>query len=97
MQGNYRLNSLEYTQENQSQEGLSSSRETIPFYHLKIELAKLVCHLIPASCPFARDILFFGHSLHIPPLCKLNPLYNYFMNWRWQALTFLADLNVGNI
>ena len=97
MQGIYSLNSPEYTQENQIQEGLLFPRENMALCRLKIEIAKLVCHLIPASCPFARDILLFGHTLHIPPLCKLNPLYNYLMNLRWQALTFLADVGVENI
>ena len=62
---------------------------------IKIEnrnLALLVCKLIPTSCPFARDIRFFGYTLHIPPLCKINPLYDDLMALRWQALTFLADV-----
>jgi hypothetical protein len=40
-------------------------------------LASQVCELIPAQCPFERDLTIFGHRLiHIPPLCKLNPLYH---------------------
>ena len=97
MQGISSWNNSPYTQEKPNREGLLFPRETIALCHLKIQIAKLACHLIPASCPFARDVCFFGHTLHIPPLCKLNPLYNSLMNWRWQALTFLAELSVENI
>lgn len=95
MQANDSLNSPEYTRE--SQERLPFPRENISFCCLKIEIAKLLCLLIPSSCPFARDILIFGHVLHIPPLCKLNPLYNYLMNLRWQALVFLSDIGVETV
>ena len=38
--------------------------------------AHRICQLIPAQCPFERDIKVFGRVLfHIPPLCKLNPFY----------------------
>jgi len=64
--------------------------DSIEIRHQKI--ARLLCQLIPASCPFARDIQFFGHQLwHIPPLCKLNPLYEQLMGLRFRALTFLAQ------
>jgi hypothetical protein len=37
--------------------------------------ANTVCELIPAQCPFERDITMFGHRIiRIPPLCKLNPV-----------------------
>jgi hypothetical protein len=40
------------------------------------ELAHLLCKLIPAYCPFERDIKLFERTMfHIPPMCKLNPLY----------------------
>ena len=55
-------------------------------------LAKSLCQLIPASCPFARTIGVFGHTvLRIPPLCKLNPFYEQLMALRFRALLFLAD------
>ncbi|MBE9215095.1 hypothetical protein IQ247_20915 [Plectonema cf. radiosum LEGE 06105] len=39
-------------------------------------LARFLCRVIPASCPFASDIKLFGDLIvQIPPLCKLNPLY----------------------
>lgn len=56
------------------------------------QVAHRICQLIPAQCPFARDIVVFGHTLlHIPPLCKLNPAYNEFVALRFQALAYLAD------
>ncbi|MFN9859689.1 MAG: Mo-dependent nitrogenase C-terminal domain-containing protein, partial [Pseudanabaena sp.] len=42
----------------------------------KSQTAHLIAKLIPAQCPFERTVKIFGHTLiHIPPLCKLNPLY----------------------
>lgn len=56
------------------------------------KLAHRLCRLIPAQCPFERDISLFGHTLfHIPPLCKLNPLYNELVGLRFRALCYLAD------
>jgi Mo-dependent nitrogenase C-terminus len=56
------------------------------------QLARWLCQLIPAQCPFARKILLFGQTLcQIPPLCKLNPLYNHLMALRFRALVFLAN------
>lgn len=54
--------------------------------------AQLICRLIPAQCPFAKDIKVFGKTiLHIPPLCKINPLYDQLMSLRFRALSYLAD------
>lgn len=54
--------------------------------------AKELCKLIPAQCPFERDIQLFGRTLfHIPPLCKLNPFYEQLVFLRFRALCFLAD------
>ncbi|PSB42231.1 nitrogenase [Cyanosarcina cf. burmensis CCALA 770] len=56
------------------------------------KLAKFLCKLIPASCPFERDIKFFDRILfHIPALCKLNPFYEQLMNIRFRSLSYLAD------
>ncbi|WP_341528466.1 Mo-dependent nitrogenase C-terminal domain-containing protein [Nostoc sp. UHCC 0302] len=53
--------------------------------------AELLCQLIPGTCPFARNIKFFNHVIaHIPPLCKLNPLYEELMGLRFRALCYLA-------
>lgn len=56
------------------------------------QLARRICHLVPAQCPFARVIQFRQQVLlRIPPLCKLNPLYEELMNLRFRALCYLAD------
>jgi hypothetical protein len=56
------------------------------------QLAQLLCHLIPAQCPFARQIQFQGKLLfEIPPMCKLNPLYEELMYLRFRAMCYLAD------
>nr|WP_324603601.1 Mo-dependent nitrogenase C-terminal domain-containing protein [Kamptonema formosum] len=55
--------------------------------------AHTACKLIPSQCPFARDIQLFGRTLfHIPPMCKINPLYDQLMSLRFRALTYLADV-----
>jgi tellurite resistance protein len=55
-------------------------------------LAKFVCKIIPPQCPFERDINLFGRKIaHIPPLCKLNPLYEQFTMLRFRSLSYLAD------
>ncbi len=56
------------------------------------KLAKFIAKLIPAQCPFERDIIVFGHKIgHIPPMCKLNPLYDEFVALRFRALCYLVD------
>lgn len=55
-------------------------------------LAHRICQLIPNQCPFERDVVLMGHRLfHIPPLCKLNPLYQELVSLRFRALCYLAD------
>lgn len=54
--------------------------------------AHQLCRLIPSQCPFERDVKVLGHTLfHIPPLCKLNPLYDELIALRFRALCYLAD------
>jgi hypothetical protein len=56
------------------------------------KLAHRLCKLIPAQCPFERDIKLYGRTLfHIPPMCKLNPLYDEVVALRFRALCYLAD------
>jgi len=56
------------------------------------KIARLMCKMIPAQCPFERDITLFGRKVvHIPPLCKLNPLYDQLVGLRFRALSYLAD------
>ncbi|MEL6247772.1 MAG: DUF533 domain-containing protein [Cyanobacteria bacterium J06627_15] len=55
-------------------------------------LARFVCKLVPPQCPFERDVTLFGKKLvHIPPMCKLNPLYDQLVGLRFRALSYLAD------
>jgi hypothetical protein len=56
------------------------------------KIARIIAKLIPAQCPFERDILVFGRKVgHIPPMCKLNPLYDQFVFLRFRALCYLVD------
>ncbi|AFY47479.1 Mo-dependent nitrogenase [Nostoc sp. PCC 7524] len=56
------------------------------------QFAHRLCQLIPTQCPFERDIKVFGKTLfHIPPLCKLNPLYEEIVCLRFRAMCYLAD------
>jgi tellurite resistance protein len=55
-------------------------------------LARFICKLVPPQCPFERDVKLFGHKIvHIPPLCKLNPLYEQLVGLRFRSLSYLAD------
>jgi Mo-dependent nitrogenase C-terminus len=55
-------------------------------------LAHNLCKLIPSQCPFERDLNLFGRTLiHIPPMCKLNPLYEEVVMLRFKAMCYLAD------
>jgi Mo-dependent nitrogenase C-terminus len=56
------------------------------------QLAHLICKLIPAQCPFERDIILFSKIVaHIPPMCKLNPLYDQLVGLRFRSLCYLVD------
>ncbi|MEO3705283.1 Mo-dependent nitrogenase C-terminal domain-containing protein [Trichormus azollae] len=56
------------------------------------QFAHRLCQLIPPQCPFERDLKLFGKTLfHIPPMCKLNPLYEELVGLRLRALCYLAD------
>lgn len=55
-------------------------------------LARFISKMIPAQCPFERTIELFGCKIaHIPPLCKLNPLYDQFVGLRFRALCYLVE------
>jgi hypothetical protein len=73
------------------------------------KMAQLLCKVIPASCPFEREIKLFDHTLfhiphgslreesispQLPPLCKLNPLYDQMVDLRFKALSYLAAANL---
>ncbi|MEO0757298.1 MAG: Mo-dependent nitrogenase C-terminal domain-containing protein [Cyanobacteria bacterium J06648_16] len=55
-------------------------------------LAHRICRLIPGSCPFERDLTLFGYTIHVPALCKLNPVYEEIVALRFRALCYLADV-----
>jgi Mo-dependent nitrogenase C-terminus len=56
-------------------------------------VAHRLCKSIPNQCPFERQIDIFGRTiLRIPPLCKLNPLYNEVVGLRFRAICYLADV-----
>ena len=55
-------------------------------------LARFVCKMVPSQCPFERDVTIFGRKVvHIPPMCKINPLYEQLVGLRFRALSYLAD------
>jgi hypothetical protein len=57
------------------------------------DTAHLLCKLIPAQCPFERDIVVLGHKLgHIPPMCKINPIYEQLVGLRFRSLCYLVDV-----
>jgi hypothetical protein len=56
------------------------------------KLARFLCRLIPAQCPFERDLKIGDHTIfHIPPLCKINPLYYQLISLRFKSLSYLVD------
>lgn len=68
---------------------LRQSLEAIEIHDPKV--ARFLCKLIPSQCPFERNIKFRHNVFHIPPLCKLNPLYEQVVRLRFRALSYLAD------
>jgi len=54
--------------------------------------AHRICKMIPSQCPFEREVKVLGRTLvKIPPMCKLNPLYNEVVALRFRAMCYLAD------
>ncbi|MBW4449670.1 MAG: nitrogenase [Spirirestis rafaelensis WJT71-NPBG6] len=55
-------------------------------------VARFLCKMIPSHCPFERDVTLFKRKIvHIPPMCKINPLYEQLVGLRFRALSYLAD------
>ncbi|MEH2311807.1 MAG: Mo-dependent nitrogenase C-terminal domain-containing protein [Nostoc sp.] len=55
-------------------------------------VARFLCKMIPSQCPFERDVTLFRRKIvHIPPMCKINPLYEQLVGLRFRALSYLAD------
>jgi tellurite resistance protein len=56
------------------------------------QLANLICKVVPAQCPFERDIVLFGKKImHIPAMCEINPLYDQLVGLRFRSLSYLAE------
>jgi tellurite resistance protein len=56
-------------------------------------VARFLVRLIPAQCPFERDVTLFGRKVvHIPPMCKVNPLYEQLVALRFRCLCRLEQL-----
>jgi hypothetical protein len=54
--------------------------------------AHRICRIIPSQCPFEREIKLLGRTLvKIPPMCKLNPVYDEVIALRFRAICYLAD------
>ncbi|MEL6928093.1 MAG: Mo-dependent nitrogenase C-terminal domain-containing protein [Cyanobacteria bacterium J06600_6] len=54
--------------------------------------AHRLCKMIPSQCPFEREVKVLGRTLlKIPPMCKLNPLYDEVIALRFRAMCYLAD------
>lgn len=59
------------------------------------KIARLICQLVPPSCPFERKIKLWGKTLlAIPPLCHLNPFYDELMVLRFRALNLLSEMKL---
>lgn len=73
-------------------DGLSPVRQWLNGLEIyNATFAHLICCVIPVQCPFKRDLHLLGRTFHIPPLCKLNPLYEEVVGLRFRALCYLAD------
>ncbi|MBW4479869.1 MAG: nitrogenase [Tolypothrix brevis GSE-NOS-MK-07-07A] len=74
-------------------DGLRSIREWLDKLEIHDPtLARFLCKMIPSQCPFERDVKLFGRKIvHIPPMCKINPLYEQLVGLRFRALSYLAD------
>jgi tellurite resistance protein len=59
-------------------------------------VARFLVRLIPAQCPFERDVTLFGRKVvHIPPMCKINPLYEQLVALRFRCLCRLEEIGAA--
>jgi tellurite resistance protein len=74
-------------------EPLKPAREWLDQLNVKDpRLARFICKMVPSQCPFERDVTLFKKKIvHIPAMCKLNPLYDQLVGLRFRALSYLAD------
>ncbi|MEM7797522.1 MAG: Mo-dependent nitrogenase C-terminal domain-containing protein [Cyanobacteria bacterium P01_D01_bin.71] len=79
--------------ESQGLEPLKPAREWLDQLDVKDpRLARFICKMVPSQCPFERDVTLFKKKIiHIPAMCKLNPLYEQLVGLRFRALSYLAD------
>jgi hypothetical protein len=59
--------------------------------------AHLICQIVPSRCPFERDINLLGYKIHIPALCRINPLYEEIVALRVRSLTYLSEVCGENV
>jgi hypothetical protein len=87
------LNPLPYQPSRQNWDLLQPIRQWLNQLNVQdIDRARWLCRTIPVQCPFARKIrLSDTFTIEIPPLCKLNPLYDEIIGLRFRALCYLAD------
>ena len=54
-------------------------------------ISSFIVQLIPSQCPFERDIILFGRTLvHVPAMCKINPLYQQLVALCFRCLGHLS-------
>ena len=59
-----------------------------------VTTAQWICRVIPNTCSSGYDFTVFGRiSLHVPSLCKLNPLADELVDLRFRAADFLYEQN----
>lgn len=77
-----------YNRQTQSLNPLRAVKKWLDNQEIKEEnLARQIVKLIPSQCPFARQIRLCERVLFsIPPLCKLNPLYEQLISLRFRAM-----------
>ncbi|MGD1861548.1 MAG: Mo-dependent nitrogenase C-terminal domain-containing protein [Leptolyngbyaceae cyanobacterium] len=82
-----------HTSEQHGLEPLKPAREWLNQLDVKDpRLARFICKMVPSQCPFERDVTLFKKKIiHIPAMCKLNPLYDQLVGLRFRALSYLAD------
>lgn len=57
-----------------------------------VTIARWICRLVPNVCSPGYDVQLFGRTwLHLPPLCKLNPVFDELIDLRFRAGDFLYE------
>ncbi len=59
-----------------------------------VRQALWICRLIPCRCPFERDVKLGSRTIHIPALCRINPVYEQLIGLRMRAASYLAEVNL---